>query len=151
MEKLDSVDLKILSLLQQNARYTLKDIAKEVELSTPAVSSRLEKLESSNIIKGYTALINYSTLGLNINAIVSVDVIPGTKQEFIEFLKQQKCILSLDWVTGKYSAVVKGVFADIEALNQFNNSLSERFGSSVVQVVLHTDLERTSLKIDDII
>ena len=92
MEKLDSVDLKILSLLQQNARYTLKDIAKEVELSTPAVSSRLEKLESSNIIKGYTALINYSTLGLNINAIVSVDVIPGTKQEFIEFLKQQKLV-----------------------------------------------------------
>jgi Lrp/AsnC family leucine-responsive transcriptional regulator len=83
--------------------------------------------------------------------MVSVDVIPGTKQEFIEFLKQQKCILSLDWVTGKYSAVVKGVFADIEALNQFNNSLSERFGSSVVQVILHTDLERTSLRIDDII
>ena len=45
MYDLDGVDYKILDLLQKNARMSLKDIANEVFLTSPAVSARIEKLE----------------------------------------------------------------------------------------------------------
>ena len=46
-KKLDKIDLKLMSLLQENARYSLKQLAQEVFLSSPAVSARLEQLEQA--------------------------------------------------------------------------------------------------------
>ena len=42
---LDAVDQKIIELLQENARISIKDIAAQVFLSSPAVTSRIERLE----------------------------------------------------------------------------------------------------------
>ena len=53
--KLDAIDRKILKILQENARTPIKEIAKEVFLSSPAVSNRIEKLEHSGILTGYHA------------------------------------------------------------------------------------------------
>ena len=57
-KSLDSIDKKIIDILQKNARTPIKEIAKEVFLSSPAVSARIEKLEKSGIIVGYQAQIN---------------------------------------------------------------------------------------------
>lgn len=47
MEKeLDNIDKSIIRILQENARTPVKDIAKEVFLSSPAVSARIERLEN---------------------------------------------------------------------------------------------------------
>ena len=43
---MDKIDVKILSLLQENARYPLKFLAEKVFLSSPAVSARIERLEN---------------------------------------------------------------------------------------------------------
>lgn len=58
MYRIDMVDLKILDLLQKNARITLKEIASEVYLTSPAVSARIEKLEKNGVIEGYHATVN---------------------------------------------------------------------------------------------
>ena len=55
---MDQIDAKLIMLLQQNARVSLKELAKEVFLTTPAVSARIEKLEKEGIITGYSAKIN---------------------------------------------------------------------------------------------
>ena len=62
MCRLDSVDLKILELLQWNARMTLKEISETVYLTSPAVSARIEKLERCGIIEGYHAKVNTAAL-----------------------------------------------------------------------------------------
>ena len=51
---LDKLDKKILTLLTQNARMPVKDIAKQVSLTSPAVSSRIRRMEQQGIIGGYT-------------------------------------------------------------------------------------------------
>ena len=53
MFTLDRVDMKILELLQENARMSLKDISSQVFLTSPAVSARIEKLERVGVIEGY--------------------------------------------------------------------------------------------------
>lgn len=55
---MDDLDRKILSLLVQNARMPVKEIAEQVSLTSPAVSSRIHKMETDGIINGYTVLLN---------------------------------------------------------------------------------------------
>lgn len=51
---MDKIDTMLVSLLQKNARASLKYLASKVFLSTPAVSARIEKLEKQGIITGYS-------------------------------------------------------------------------------------------------
>ena len=59
---MDKIDIKILSLLQENARYPLKYLAEKVFLSSPAVSARIERLEKQGIINGYHSSLDTITL-----------------------------------------------------------------------------------------
>ena len=70
---LDSIDKKIIEILQANARTPIKDIASEVFLSSPAVSSRIEKMEKAGIISGYHAQINYLLFGYHIKAFINLE------------------------------------------------------------------------------
>ena len=54
---LDAIDEKIVELLQDNARIAIKEIAAQVFLSSPAVTARMERLETRGIIKGYHCLL----------------------------------------------------------------------------------------------
>lgn len=69
---LDAIDHKIIDLLQKDARLPVKDIAKEVFLSSPVVSNRIEKLEKAGIITGYHAQINYQAFGYHIKAFINL-------------------------------------------------------------------------------
>ena len=60
---MDTIDRKILTILQQNARTPLKVIAEQVFLSSPAVSARIERLESAGYIQGYQAQLSCAALG----------------------------------------------------------------------------------------
>lgn len=77
---MDQIDAKLIMLLQQNARVSLKELAKEVFLTTPAVSARIEKLEKEGIITGYSAKINTIKLGYHITAFVNLELQPTQKK-----------------------------------------------------------------------
>ena len=81
---MDEIDKKILQMLQENARYSLKKIAESTFLSSPAVSSRIGKLEREDIITGYHAAVDPVKLGYHITAYVNLDVLPGEKLGFYE-------------------------------------------------------------------
>lgn len=65
MSPLDSIDLKIINLLQKNGRITNSSLASEVNLSTAATLERVRKLENREIISGYTSIISAEKLELN--------------------------------------------------------------------------------------
>ena len=87
---LDEIDVKLITLLQKNARYSLKQLAQEVYLSSPAVSARIERLEKMGIITGYHAGVNLQKLGyadLDVPTSMSIYLEDfATKEEFIDFL-----------------------------------------------------------------
>ena len=80
---MDKIDRKILSLLQENARYPLKYLAQKVFLSSPAVSTRIERMEKAGIITGYHATIDPVALGYHITAFINLTLDPKQKNEFI--------------------------------------------------------------------
>lgn len=69
---LDEDDLRILRLLQEDARVTREQIARKLKLSKSAVQYRIKKLENSKIIGGYYAKINPSKMGKEYEAITLV-------------------------------------------------------------------------------
>ena len=85
--KLDNIDRKIIEMLQKNARTPVKEIAKEVFLSSPAVSARIEHLEKNGLITGYHAQINPVFLGYHIKAFINLEVEPNQKKDFYPFIQ----------------------------------------------------------------
>jgi Lrp/AsnC family leucine-responsive transcriptional regulator len=69
---LDEDDLRILRLLQEDARVTREQMARKLKLSKSAVQYRIKKLENSKIIEGYYAKINPSKMGKEYEAITLV-------------------------------------------------------------------------------
>ena len=69
---LDSIDQKILSMLKSNARNSVSNIADEINLSIPATSDRIKKMEDMSIITGYQAIVNPQKIGLDISALISI-------------------------------------------------------------------------------
>lgn len=76
--KLDNIDRKIIKMLQKNARIPVKDIAKEVFLSSPAVSARIEHLEKSGTITGDYAML----IEVGFRSTVELDYFINELQQF---------------------------------------------------------------------
>src|SRR5467141_5087133 len=71
---LDDLDLRILRLLNADARKSFRDIAKAVDASLSTVSNRVRKLEEEGIIKGYAPILNEGRLGYDVLAVVGVKI-----------------------------------------------------------------------------
>ena len=69
---LDEIDKKIINILKINARESASSIAESINLSIPATSDRIKKLEDSKIIKGYYAEIDSRKIGLNLSALITI-------------------------------------------------------------------------------
>jgi Lrp/AsnC family transcriptional regulator, leucine-responsive regulatory protein len=69
---LDHIDLRILQLMQENARIPNVDMAKQLEMAPSAVLERVKKLEQKGVIKGYTAVINPLAVGQKFLAFIFI-------------------------------------------------------------------------------
>jgi Lrp/AsnC family leucine-responsive transcriptional regulator len=73
MRDLDETDMKILSLLAEDARRPFSSIGEEVDLSGPAVSDRVKRLEESDIINGFTVDVNRAQLRAGVPVFVRLE------------------------------------------------------------------------------
>lgn len=143
---LDAIDIKIISLLQENARISIKDIAQQVFLSSPAVSSRIEKLEADGIISGYHAQINPLLLGYHIRAFVHLDIEPVQKKDFYPFISTIPNVIECNCVTGEFSMLIEVSFKSTIELDHFINEL-QHFGRTQTQIVFSTSVEHRELPV----
>ncbi|MFI5915411.1 Lrp/AsnC family transcriptional regulator [Dactylosporangium sp. NPDC051541] len=70
--RLDPIDQRIIALLQEDARSSYAEIGERVALSAPAVKRRVDRLRSSGVIRGYTALIDPGAVGWTTEAFVEL-------------------------------------------------------------------------------
>lgn len=148
MSKLDSIDIKIINFLQDNARMQIKDIAKEVCLSSPAVSTRIDRLEKEGIIKGYHANVDYDKMGFHILAYINVQIPPENKDTFYKFASEMPNILECSWVTGEFSMHVKSAFVTTKELDEFVTKL-QKYGSTRTQIVFSSNVGPRGIKFKD--
>lgn len=87
MENLDSIDIKLLKLLQENSRLTTKELSQEVGLSISPVYERVKRLENEGYINRYVALLNPEKLNLGFMAFVAVRLSKQSSEGSSEFIK----------------------------------------------------------------
>ena len=104
---LDSTDKKILSILKYNARDSVSSIADEINLSIPATSDRIRKMEEMNIIVGYKTVINPQKIGLDILALITIISESSADYEtIISYVNHEDEIIECFATTGRGSHIL---------------------------------------------
>ena len=104
---LDSIDKKIIYLLKDNARNSVSKIADLVNLSVPATSDRIKKLEESNIIKGYKAIIDSRKIGIDLRAFITIISDSSSNYEkIINFVNETHEVVECFATTGRGSHIL---------------------------------------------
>ena len=152
MNQLDSIDLKILSILQNRGRSHLADIAKEVDLSSPAVMERVKKLEAQGVIKGYQAVVDPKKIGKDVAAFIGVSVDHQRHiNAFASHMMRQPDVLECHHVTGEESFILKVKTANTESLEELLGEIRSVEGvtGTVTKVVLSSVKESQRLEFDN--
>src|SRR4051794_41852465 len=68
---MDAIDRQIVALMRENSRRSFQDIGAHVALSAPAVKRRVDRLEETGVLKGYTAVIDPGAMGWRTHAVVA--------------------------------------------------------------------------------
>lgn len=147
---MDNLDLKILACLKENSRMNATTIGETVNLSTSAVIERIKKLETSEVIKGYTTIIDNEKIGKGITVFISVSLEhPKFDEDFRTIISENDEIIECHYITGDYDYMLKGITSSSNSLEQLINFVKSIKGVShtkTLVVMRTTKNEITSLK-----
>src|SRR5687768_7459702 len=125
---LDTKDLEILKLLQQNARMTIKEISEKIHLSTTPVHERIKRMEESGVIRQYVTLLNASKVGKGLMVICYVSLRQHSKNagdKFIKSILEMPEVLECLTISGQFDFMLKVVSANMDEYYNFHvNRLS---------------------------
>ncbi len=138
--ELDRTDLSILRVLQENARKSYRDIARELGMSLNTVSSRVKKMEGEGVITGYSTLVDPSKTGYDMTAIIGVQISKGKLMDVQRKIAADKHISAVYDVTGEWDSIIIARFASRNDLNAFIKKVAtmEYIERTMTQVVLNT-------------
>ncbi len=147
---LDSLDIKMLNMLQENARIKRNQLAEAVGLSIPSVSERLNKLEENGIIEGFYTKLNKKMFGYDIMAFILV-VMDSSKhyKNLLSHIEKKPEILECHSVLGEGSHMLKALVKNTEALEKLLSEIQAWQGvvSTKTTFVLSTLKDTTNLNI----
>ncbi len=139
---LDKTDLKILKILQENAKITNLQLSAEIGLSPAPTLERVKKLEASKLIRGYYTQLDHEALGIGISAIIQITLTRQVENAISNFKKEINRIpeiLECYQVTGNADYVLIVMLKDIrdfESLISQKLSKMEEIGQMQTMVVL---------------
>lgn len=97
---LSTIDMKILALLQNDARVTNQTLADQIGMSASPCWRKVRKLEEDEVIQGYRAVLNRKKIGLGVMVFVRVSIDSHSEAEARKFEQE---VTALDDVVACYS------------------------------------------------
>jgi DNA-binding Lrp family transcriptional regulator len=153
---LDGFDLKLLSLLQEDGRMSVQDLADRVGLSASQCSRRRTRLEEAGVITGYRAQLDPDRLGFGVTAFIQVSLArhsPDNARLFRSLVEHTGAIQQAYAVTGDADYILRASLPDLRALSALVNDVLLPHGT-VAQVRSMVALERlkdtTTLPVADL-
>lgn len=141
---MDSLDYRIVDMLQRDGRATQLEISRAVGLSQPAVAERIRKLEERQVITGYTARVDATKLGKDITAFIGVNIEhPKYFEGFAKKVMSLPEVLEAHRVAGQDSYILKVKTANTRSLDQL---LVETLRTISGVTRTHTTIVLTSIK-----
>jgi Lrp/AsnC family transcriptional regulator, leucine-responsive regulatory protein len=132
---LDDVNRRVLFELQANPRVTMSALARQVGMSAPAVTERVQRLEEAGVITGYRVEIDPAALGLPVAAFARIRPTPGQLPKIAALAKRCPEVSECHRITGEDCFLIKLHAPTIEALEE----ILDRFlvhGNTVTSIVV---------------
>ncbi|MHA1651383.1 MAG: AsnC family transcriptional regulator [Candidatus Helarchaeota archaeon] len=120
-KKQDSLDIRILNIMQIDARTSYREIARRTGVSDATVRDRVNKMIEKGWIEGFTTIVNPAKVGKNVTCLMNLKIDPQDFQNIISQLKDIKEIKMIFELTEKNSIIIMVVLEDKEELRQFIN------------------------------
>ena len=121
-KQFDEIDMKLLNLLQDNSRITIKNLSEKLFLSTTPIYERIKKLEKAGLIKQYITLLDPNQIDRKLVVFISINLTSHTKEVVEGF---EKAVDKLDevsecyYVSGNFDFLLKVYCKDMEAYHDF--------------------------------
>lgn len=122
MSKLDTIDRKILAILQKDSRITMQELAERVGLSVSPCHRRVKLLEESGVITRYSAMVDQKSLGLHVSVFISIKLERQKEEDLDRFAKAISGwseVLECYLMTGNRDYLLRVVAADLASYETF--------------------------------
>lgn len=144
LQGLDKLDRKILSNLLSNGRESIANLSRNIGLSRTAVAERINRLERSGIIKGYTAQIRFENEGRKTASYLLISCEKGKKNDVTNALREIPEIRLTSIVGGTYDIIALIEAPDLHCIHNLCNEIESFKGIRSLNntVVLHQPIAR---------
>jgi len=149
IENIEDIDLRILSLLQEDCRLSFNKIAKKIGVSVGTAFNHVKDLEKRGIIQGYTLMLNSSKLGYNLTVIVMIQAEGNFLADVENEISKSTNTIAVYDITGDYDAVAVAKFKDRTSLNSFIKNLLSlpHIKRTVTHIALNVIKEEHGIKL----
>ena len=120
---MDKTDIKILNLLQKNARLTFKEIADKINLTQTPVFDRIKRLENNGVISKYVTILDRKKAGTSLTVFNQVTMIKQTleiSQKFDEAIAKLPEVVECHFVSGGFDYLLKIIVPDMDTYHKFH-------------------------------
>jgi len=120
--QLDETDIRILQILQENARLTGEEIGIRIHKAPPSVNRRIRALQDEGYIQKYVAVLDHKKLKLGFIAFTHVQLKNHTTESFdifVQLIESSPEVLECHQLAGNYDFVLKIAVADTDTYSDF--------------------------------
>jgi Lrp/AsnC family transcriptional regulator, regulator for asnA, asnC and gidA len=125
MDRIDDLDLKILSELSKDASISVPKLSKKVNTNASVVYSRIKRLIKRGLIKKFTVIINDEALGLNVKALTGINMDSKLRDNVLNELFKVPEVREVSEVTGRFDVLVT---MNARSLDEMHQLISEKVG-----------------------
>jgi len=143
--QIDETDRALIALLTENARAPVALLARRLDLARTTVQARLDRLESSGVIRGYTLrLADSQRAALQATALLSIE--PRSAPAVLARLKSLPGVKTVHTTSGRFDLIVGLEAHTTEALDDTLDRIGETRGVKGSESLIHlsTKLDRGS-------
>jgi len=141
---LDATNLRLIAELQKDARLTLAELGRRVDLSPPAVADRLRRLESEGVITGYSVQVDPRALGYSLGVQIRIRPAPRQLTAVADLARDTPEVVECHRVTGDDCYVMTAYVRDVEHLETIIDQLAA-YGQTTTAVMQSSPVPRRAI------
>jgi Lrp/AsnC family leucine-responsive transcriptional regulator len=133
---MDQLDIRLLELLQVDGRMTISELSKNLSLSRPSVTERLNRLQEKGVIEGFSARVCPKAIGRDVIVFIQLSELKTSSYtEFEKWIMQDPDIIECHRLTGAVSYLLKAAVTGMDHLSKLIDRLTP-YGNVNTSIVL---------------